>query len=125
MGARRLEIDLRAGRDWPREIVPDRVRIRREATAEGATVASPDGRVVAEVTVLPDGGLQYSLRHRGVEVIAPSRLGLDLAGQDDLAGGFALVGAHREAAERRVRLAPGKASIAVWTFAGMVYIGCE
>lgn len=51
-------------------------------TAHAATLRSPDGVLVAEVTANADGKLVYSVRRANMTVIQPSRIGVGIDGVD-------------------------------------------
>src|SRR5262245_38618403 len=68
------------------------------AAQEAARVASPDGR--NEVTVQTrEGGLYYSVRRDGRNVLTPSRLGFEFRGGDSLRSGLRVTGTSRAAAD--------------------------
>ncbi len=72
-------------------------------TAKAQSVSSPNGDVVLTFALTDDGAPSYALIYKGLEVIQPSRLGLELAGtkhaskgadETDLMNGFELTESH-------------------------------
>ncbi len=72
-------------------------------TAKAQSVSSPNGDVVLTFALTDDGAPSYALIYKGLEVIQPSRLGLELAGskhaskgadETDLMNGFELAESH-------------------------------
>lgn len=76
--------------------------------AWGGVVASPDGRVVVEVTVNADGEPRYGVKRGDVRVIEESRLGLVRAGEDFSRGLSLAAEGAVEAVEDRYELPGGK-----------------
>ena len=64
-----------------------------------ATVSSPDGALVASVTLDPDGRPGYAITRRGAPVIAESRLGFILANAPKLERNFRLESSERRSAD--------------------------
>ena len=55
---------------------------------------SPDGNVVLTFDLDANGTPVYQLSYKGRPVILPSRLGMELVGQEDLMDGFAITGSE-------------------------------
>jgi alpha-glucosidase len=73
------------------------------------TIASPNGAIV--VTVTPSPSLTYSVALRGTEIIAPSQIGMTLAGGETLGAHAVLVGSTPQSVDRVLRpVAPTKRS---------------
>jgi alpha-glucosidase len=73
------------------------------------TIASPNGAIV--VTVTPSPSLTYSVALRGTEIIAPSPIGMTLAGGETLGANAVLVGSTPQSVDRVLRpVAPTKRS---------------
>lgn len=64
------------------------------AAASAETVSSPSGDIVVDFGIA-DGRPTYSVTYKGRDVVKPSRLGVKLAGGDQLAEGFETVGFQR------------------------------
>lgn len=64
------------------------------AAASAETVSSPSGDIVVDFGIA-DGRPTYSVTYKGRDVVKPSRLGVKLAGGDQLAEGFETVGIQR------------------------------
>ena len=64
------------------------------AAASAETVSSPSGDIVVDFGIA-DGRPIYSVTYKGRDVVKPSRLGVKLAGGDQLAEGFETVGFQR------------------------------
>ena len=64
------------------------------AAASAETVSSPSGDIVVDFGIT-DGRPTYSVTYKGRDVVKPSRLGVKLAGGDQLAEGFETVGFQR------------------------------
>jgi alpha-glucosidase len=64
------------------------------AAQDSLRVVSPDGRNAVTVHV-HEGGLYYSLRRDGQNVLLPSRLGFAFRGADSLLGGLRIAGSAR------------------------------
>lgn len=64
------------------------------AAASAETVSSPSGDIVVDFGIA-DGRPTYSVTYKGRDVVKPSRLGVKLAGGDQLAEGIETVGFQR------------------------------
>ena len=64
------------------------------AAVSAETVSSPSGDIVVDFGIA-DGRPTYSVTYKGRDVVKPSRLGVKLAGGDQLAEGFETVGFQR------------------------------
>ncbi|HYR06890.1 MAG TPA: glycoside hydrolase family 97 protein [Longimicrobium sp.] len=69
------------------------------AAQEELRVASPDGRNEVSVGVR-EGGLYYSVRRNGQNVLTPSRLGFAFRGADSVHGGLRITGSSRNAVDQ-------------------------
>ena len=54
-------------------------------------VSSPEGKVTVDFTLTGKGIPTYEVKYKGIEVIKPSTLGLELNGQSNLMDGFEVV----------------------------------
>jgi len=55
---------------------------------------SPNGNIVLQIDLDTQGTPVYQMQYKGQPVILPSKLGLELVGQEDLMAGFALAGSE-------------------------------
>jgi alpha-glucosidase len=69
------------------------------AAQEQLRVASPDGRNEVMVGV-HEGGLYYSVKRNGQNVLTPSRLGFAFRGADSVHGGLRIAGSSRNAVDQ-------------------------
>ena len=62
--------------------------------ASAQTVSSPNGNVNLQFSLTDGGCPSYQLSYKGKQVVNPSMLGLELAGQENLMDGFQLTAAE-------------------------------
>ena len=59
--------------------------------AQAVGIESPEGKVAVDFSLTGNGVPTYEVKYKGVEVIKPSTLGLELNGANDLMNGFEVV----------------------------------
>jgi alpha-glucosidase len=72
------------------------------------TLRSPNGQATITLSLADDGTPQYAVSYRGVQIIAPSALGLDLGEGGKLDTEFSITGTQRKSGDRRYPLVAGK-----------------
>jgi alpha-glucosidase len=92
----------------PAEVLSD-LQLAARTTARPLRVESPDGRLMATVSLDESGAASLSIGYRGAEVVA-ARLGLHFAGAQPLDRGFSVVGAARNTRDETYAVPVGKTS---------------